>query len=172
MNEAQSPLFEAYQEKVKGTNISEKSLLATDYLNHFNEVVMMIDMLPDMPDCLDMVAEWEPKPYKDHFRDSSIADKDLAIEVYDHVLPEVKQAFEDTVSKIDMAIFNAIGTAEEVIATGDNELMRFKIGESAAEIHRLTDWLNAIIHGTADLSGGANDEQVTMDQNDIDALFD
>ena len=106
MSEGTSPEFEAYQEKVKGTNINEETLLATDYLNHFNEVVMMIDMLPDMPDCLDMVKEWEPKPYKDHFRDSTIADKELAVEVYDHVQPICKKAFEDTIMRVDHAIFH------------------------------------------------------------------
>jgi len=33
-------------------NINEKTLLATDYLNHFNEFVMVLDLIPDMPDCL------------------------------------------------------------------------------------------------------------------------
>ncbi|MDV7340766.1 hypothetical protein RYZ26_14265 [Terasakiella sp. A23] len=168
-----SPEFEAYQEQVRGTNINEETLLATDYLNHFNEVVMMIDMLPDMPDCLDMVKEWEPKPYKDHFRDSTIADKDLAVEVYDHVPPLYKKAFEDTVSQVDMAIFQAVADAEEAIATGDMDYLRFKIGESAQGIHRLTERLSAIVHGTADLSGIEEPkEEVVMDQNDIDALFD
>jgi len=173
VSEGISPEFLAYQDKVRGTNINEETLLATDYLNHFNEVVMMIDMLPDMPDCLDMVKEWQPKPYKDHFRDSTIADKDLAVEVYDHVLPLHKKAFEDTISKVDMAIFQAVVDAEEAIATGDMEYMKFKISESAQDIHRLTERLSAIVHGTADLSGLEEpDEQVTMDQNDIDALFD
>ncbi|WP_417820151.1 hypothetical protein [Terasakiella sp.] len=172
MTEGLSPEFAAYQDKVKGTNISEETLLATDYLNHFNEVVMMIDMLPDMPDCLDMVKEWQPKPYKDHFRDSTIADKDLAIEVYDHVPPLYKQAFEDTIALVDMNIFQAIADAEEALATGDMEYLRFKVSESAQEIHRLQDRLSAIIHGTADLSGETeNESQVTMDQSDIDALF-
>lgn len=173
MNEGLSPEFEAYQEKVKGTNINEETLLATDYLNHFNEVVMMIDMLPDMPDCLDMVKEWEPKPYKEHFRDSTIADKDLAVEVYDHVPPLYKQAFEDTINQVDMAIFQAITDAEEALLQNDPEYLRFKLSESASEIHRLQDRLSAIIHGTAELSGleEETEDRVTMDQSDIDALF-
>ncbi len=172
MTEGTSPLFKDYQEKVRGTNINEKTLLATDYLNHFNEVVMMVDMLPDMPDCLDMVKEWQPKSYKDHFKDSTIADKDLAVEVYDHVEPICKKAFEDTIAQVEHSIFQAIIDAEEAIATGDMEYLRFKVGESAHEIHRLQDRLSAIIHGTADLSGTMIEEEpVTMDQSDIDALF-
>ncbi|NVK19204.1 MAG: hypothetical protein HWE30_10955 [Methylocystaceae bacterium] len=172
MDEGTSPEFEAFQEKARGTNINEDTLLATDYLNHFNEVVMMIDMLPDMPDCLDMVKEWQPKPYKDHFRDSTIADKDLAVAAYDHVKPLYKLAFEDTIAQVDAAIFQAVADAEEAIATGDMDYLRFKISESAQGIHRLTERLSAIVHGTADLSGLKEPkEEVVMDQNDIDALF-
>lgn len=173
MEEAISPDFSAYQAKVQGTNINVKTLLATDYLNHFNEVVMMIDMLPDMPDCLDMVKEWQPKPYKDHFRDSTIADKDLAVEAYDHVQAPYKRAFEETISQIDTSIFQAIIDAEEAIATGDMEFLRFKVSESAQGIHRLQDKLSAIIHGTANLNETEETtEKVVLDQNSIDALFD
>jgi len=31
--------FLAWRGRVRGANISEKTLLATDYLNHFNEIV-------------------------------------------------------------------------------------------------------------------------------------
>jgi hypothetical protein len=34
--------FLAMRARVRDTNISETTLLATDYLNHFNEVVMML----------------------------------------------------------------------------------------------------------------------------------
>ena len=46
---------------------------------------MLLEMIPDMPDMLEDAQEWQPKSYKDHFRDSSIADKELAIEAYDIV---------------------------------------------------------------------------------------
>lgn len=50
-----------WRQRVEGTNICDASLLATDYLNHFNEVVMLIGMIPDMPECLDDAREWRPK---------------------------------------------------------------------------------------------------------------
>src|SRR5262249_53928612 len=51
-------------------NINPVSLLATDYLNHFNEAVMLLELIPDMPDMLTDAKRWAPKPYKQHFRDS------------------------------------------------------------------------------------------------------
>ena len=44
-------------------NINPSTGLATDYLNHFNEVVMLMEMLPDMPDCAEDVLEWQPLDY-------------------------------------------------------------------------------------------------------------
>ena len=45
---------------VKGKNINEETLLATDYLNHFNEIIMILDMIPMMPECLDDAKAWAP----------------------------------------------------------------------------------------------------------------
>ena len=66
--------------RLAGTNINEKKLLATDYLNHFNELVMALDLIPDMPDCLQDAREWLPKSYEEHFADSQFSDATLAIE--------------------------------------------------------------------------------------------
>ena len=33
-------------------NLSLVTLLATDYLNHINEIVMLVDLVPDAPECL------------------------------------------------------------------------------------------------------------------------
>ena len=51
------------QERLKGTNVNEQSFLATDYLNHFNEILMLIEMLPEMPEMAEELFEWEPKSY-------------------------------------------------------------------------------------------------------------
>lgn len=53
--------YEAIREKAAGSNLDPKTLLATDYLNHFNEIVMLLEMIPDMPDILEDAKEWQPK---------------------------------------------------------------------------------------------------------------
>ncbi len=65
-----------FRKLVSGSNINEQTLLATDYLNHFNEVVMLIEMIADMPECLEDAKAWAPKSYQDHFRDSNFSDRD------------------------------------------------------------------------------------------------
>src|SRR3546814_6668569 len=46
-----------YRLLVRGKNINQNTLLATDYLNHFNEIIMLLEMLPSMPECYGDAAE-------------------------------------------------------------------------------------------------------------------
>ena len=75
-----SPEYLDIKARAAASNLDSETLLATDYLNHFNEIVMLLEMVPDMPEIMDEVKAWKPKAYVDHFRDSTIADRDLAIE--------------------------------------------------------------------------------------------
>lgn len=153
--------LQAVRDKVKGTNINEQTLLATDYLNHFNEIVMILEMVPDMPDILDEAKEWQPKSYKDHFRDSTIADKDLAVEVYDHVPDKYRLPFERTIAQIDRLIQSCIAKLEKDVARNDPDLLRENARIMSRTIQILMDTAGAIIHGNA----------ATLDQEEIDALI-
>ena len=70
--------------RLRGSNVNETTFLATDYLNHLNEAVMMIELVPSMPDMLEDVLAWERKSYQQHFADSEFKDKDLAVERCGH----------------------------------------------------------------------------------------
>src|SRR5262245_65241881 len=74
--------YEDFAARAKGTNVNERTLLATDYLNHINEIIMLMELIPDAPECLEDCRAWEPKTYVQHFEGSSIADRDLAIAAY------------------------------------------------------------------------------------------
>jgi hypothetical protein len=41
-------------------NINPVTGLATDYLNHFNEAIMMLELAPEMPDCMEDLSAWRP----------------------------------------------------------------------------------------------------------------
>ncbi|MCW9035591.1 MAG: hypothetical protein OQJ97_15330 [Rhodospirillales bacterium] len=157
-----SASFKAFQEKVRGTNIDEQTLLATDYLNHFNEIVMLIDMLPMMPDCLEDALEWKPKSYQEHFQDSTFSDKELAVEAYDHVPETFKLAFEGVVENLNALILKTLDRVSQMIATEELERMSVMVPEYTRKIQRLQDAADGIIHGGTQ----------TMEQDEIDALLD
>jgi len=96
--------YTLYKKKAEGTNLNPQTLLATDYLNHFNEVVMLFEMIPEMPELLDEAKAWAPKSYQDHFRDAGFSDSDLAVEAYDHVPDKYRRPFERTVDQLNRLI--------------------------------------------------------------------
>ena len=65
--------------RLKAANINPNTGLATDYLNHFNEAVMLLDLLPHTPECIVELIGWEPLSYEEHFAASHFKDKELAI---------------------------------------------------------------------------------------------
>jgi hypothetical protein len=70
------------------TNINPVTGFATDYLNHFNEAVMLLEMLSSAPDCLDDFLAWQPLSYREHFAASHFKGRAMAIAAYDAAYPD------------------------------------------------------------------------------------
>ena len=85
------------REALIAANVNPDTGLATDYLNHFNEVIMLMEMLPDMPDCVEDVLAWEPLDYCSHFEMSALKDKDIAVLAYQSAPQAVKAHLETLV---------------------------------------------------------------------------
>ena len=150
------------QSRVTDTTINSQTLLATDYLNHFNEIVMLLEMVPDMPECLEDVKEWQPKSYPDHFRDSSFSEKDLAIEAYHHAPAQFRNPFDDTVGRMNEVVAVGIERIERTLESGNREIISHAATAASRTLQKLMDIASAIIHGGT----------VTMDQDEIDDLLD
>ena len=152
---------DAYRARVKGTNIDERTLLATDYLNHFNEIVMLLELVPDMPDCLEDAKEWRPKSYAEHFRDSGFVDGALAVAAYAHVEPKYRQPFEDTIERMNRLVALSVGRIETALAGGEGERVKHVTQTATRALKKLIDRASAIIHGS----------EVALGQDEIDDLF-
>jgi hypothetical protein len=85
-------------------NINPVTGLATDYLNHYNEVAMLIGSLADMPEMTDTILEWRPVDYPEHFHITGFRDKDLAIAAWEAVQPVIRERFEAARREIDVAV--------------------------------------------------------------------
>ena len=81
---------EARAAKLRAANINPRTGLATDYLNHFNEAIMLLEMIPDMPECAEDFLLWCPLTYAEHFTASNFRARDLAIEAYEQAHPAVR----------------------------------------------------------------------------------
>ena len=149
------------RDRIKGTNIDERTLLATDYLNHFNEIVMLVELVPDMPELFSEAQQWQPKSYQDHFRDSTFTEKELAITAYDHVQPQYREPFEETIGRMNRLVGASLAEIEIAIADGGEDRLRDLASSASRRLQRLIDVASSIIHGST----------ATMEQTEIDRLL-
>ncbi len=152
--------FLEWREKIAGCNISDKTLLATDYLNHFNEIVMLVEMLPDMPMMLEECRFWEPMSYTEFVGASSFSDRELAVAAYEHVPTKFRHPFEATISRFNHVVGHIL-TALDALGDADPELLRIKCGVAVQAMQELIGAANGIIHG----------ETPTLTQEQIDDLL-
>lgn len=170
MIEDKIKLTRTIQKLVKGTNINEDTLLATDYLNHFNEVIMLLELVPDMPECLEDVKEWQPKTYAEHFEESTFSDKELAVLAYENAPSDCRVPFDQATEEINEKVKSGIVEIEAVQRGGIAEQLRDTVRTVTRDIQLLMDRSSAIING--DFGKQKEEVVVTLDQDDIDALFD
>ena len=157
---------------LRDANINPSTLLATDYLNHFNEVLMLIEMLPVMPEAAEDVFSWQPLTYADYFDQSTFKEKALAISLYDVVKPPLRDRFETLIGEINGKLFALIERISELggnLTCGSFEGLAFT---ASTEIRPLIDQASALINGTFE----ATDWMLAVDhptaQDEIDRLFD
>jgi hypothetical protein len=107
---AAGPGKEARAAQLRAANINPRTGLATDYLNHFNEAIMLLEMIPDMPECAEDFLTWRPLSYCEHFMASNFKARDLAIEAYDSADTKTRAEF-DRITDTMTSILTAVGSA-------------------------------------------------------------
>ena len=101
---------EARAAQLRAANINPRTGLATDYLNHFNEAIMLLEMIPDMPECAEDFLLWCPLSYAEHFTASNFRARDLAIEAYEQAHPAIRGEFDRLTANMT-SILTAVGQA-------------------------------------------------------------
>jgi hypothetical protein len=129
-------------------NINTRTGLATDYLNHFNEAIMLLELIPDMPDCYELFLEWQPLSYAEHFIKSNFKARDLAIASYEAAAPSVRAEF-DTVVATMTSILTAVGDAMREV---QQDKTRAKLAEQAAE------WVKPLVGVAGGVINGRDEE--------------
>src|SRR6185312_4235341 len=101
---------EARAAQLKAANINPQTGLATDYLNHFNEAIMLLEMIPDIPECSEDFLRWTPLSYAEHFTASNFKARDLAILAYESTDPDIRAEF-DQMTETMTSILMEVGAA-------------------------------------------------------------
>ncbi|MBV1901774.1 MAG: hypothetical protein KUG56_08890 [Kordiimonadaceae bacterium] len=181
----------ALQPKLAPANINPDSFLATDYLNHYNEVVMLLEMIPDMPDMVEDAAGWQPKSYSQHFIDSGFQGTNLAIEAFDLAPAPIKISFNHVCGKIDKLVLSTVegllslNVVERGLSTAAQNLIRQRVLNAKELLIKLTQVVNGHIEDSESFVAAVNllgssipkteqdhDIGEVQTQDDIDKLFD
>jgi|GEM_PF-1273420 hypothetical protein len=152
--------LEEYRQRIVDTNIDARSFLSTDYLNAFNSIVMLLDMLPDAPELVEEVENWRFLDYAQHFKASGLSFADLAIEVYPFAPPDLREALERKANGIRIIIEELARMLRRLLDAGEKEAFSNIACTMAAQMRVMMEEGNGIIHG-----GNATA------QADIDKLF-
>ncbi|AHB47785.1 hypothetical protein W911_04165 [Hyphomicrobium nitrativorans NL23] len=87
--------------------VNPASGIANDYLNHFNEILLLIENLPTLlPEMLDELLEWRPVTYREYFAKSALPGSSAALEIYEGLDEGFRRDFESIIDGI-----NAMATA-------------------------------------------------------------
>lgn len=153
--------YEALCARAQGSNVNEKTLLATDYLNHVNEIVMLLELVPDAPECLADCRAWQPLSYAGHFEQSAIADRDLAIEAYPWSPPQYKEPFDRLVAEMNRLVALSVDRLAALVETRSDDQLRLVATRASQNLQDLIGKASAVIHG----------DRNVIDQAQIDELM-
>ena len=84
-----------------GLNINPDTGLCTDYLNHFSEAIMALEMLSAVPESLDDFLAWQPRSYIEHFAASNFKNRDVVIAAYHAADPATRKSLDALVDTMN-----------------------------------------------------------------------
>jgi hypothetical protein len=136
--------------QLRAANINPRTGLATDYLNHFNEAIMLLEMIPDLPECAEDFLTWRPLSYAEHFTASNFKARDLAIEAYELANPAVRGEF-DHITGTMTSILTAVGSAMREVS---QDKTRATLAEQA------TGWVKPLVALAGGIINGGTEADI------------
>jgi hypothetical protein len=141
--------------ELRAANINPRTGLATDYLNHFNEAIMLLEMIPDMPECAEDFLQWRPLSYREHFTASNFKARDLAIEAYECADEAIRAEF-DNITSAMTSILTAVGAAMRDVR---QDTTRATLAE------RATGWVKPLVATAGGIINGGAEADVDYIMN-------
>jgi hypothetical protein len=136
--------------ELRAANINPRTGLATDYLNHFNEAIMLLEMIPDMPECSSDFLEWRPLSYAEHFHASNFKARELAISAYESADPAIRAEFDQLTSTMT-SILTAVGQA---MREASQDKTRARLAEQA------TAWVKPLVMAAGGVINGGSEGDI------------
>jgi hypothetical protein len=87
--------------------------LANDYLNVFNEILLVLEYIPTMPEMTDEVLAWQPRSYCEYFEQSAMPGAHHALRAYEMMDPAMRTRFEALLARLNEIVIQAQQTLAE-----------------------------------------------------------
>jgi hypothetical protein len=124
------------------TGIDPHTGLASDFLNQFNEVLMLLEVTGSDSDLGRDLRGWQPRGYVEHFETSHLRDSALVIEAYALCPVSVRRRFDRLSADLSAFILNGLAGLRLI----DGEAAQDARRALAERIRRRVESLSAIIH--------------------------
>jgi hypothetical protein len=140
--------------------------LSNDYLNHFSEILMLVELAPVDADVIEDLADWRPADYPTYFASSQLRRAPQARAAYDALETDRREAFEQVVNAMDQLATTAIRALRPPTEPEDAALVA---GVTAPALRRLIAQAGAFLNsGGRDLPDSSEIEEA---QTVIDRLL-
>lgn len=128
--------------------VNPASGVANDYLNHFNEILLLIENLPALlPEMVDELVSWRPVSYRTYFELSPLPGSAETLEIYDGLDEDFRRDFESMIELLDKIIMESIA----LIAAHRREDGTLEADEIEETCAQLSAQLRVVLERTADL---------------------
>lgn len=128
--------------------VNPQSGVANDYLNHFNEILLLIENLPALlPEMVDDILAWKPVGYREYFQKSPLPGSAETLKIYDSLDDSFRRDFEYMIEILDKIVLQSIDIVTEN-RQPDGTLNPDGISDVCA---RLASSMRIVLDRTADL---------------------
>jgi hypothetical protein len=147
INEFSASMRRHLREHTDGTNVNRDSLLATDYLNHYSGMVMLLEQVPETHEELILyLLSWQPISYKEHFKRSGFRDGDLAVRAYEHAPESIRATFDQVIERLQNESLNALEQVRKQAEEGNTKAIFRTCEESVPVLRELIAEASAIVN--------------------------
>lgn len=144
----------------------QRPRLSTDFLNRYNEALMLIEMSAVDDSVVADLKAWRSRTYREHFATSSLRVAASALAAYDRIEPARTRAFEDACRSMDRLIHAVTALLEEQPRPPELPIV---IAGASAAVRRLIAGLIQFINANGEIDIALFDD-ITV-QAEIDALL-
>lgn len=143
-----SAMIGHFRSHIPGTNINESTLIASDYLNHFQELVMLLEAVSSEPDeSANNLCAWRPLTYEEHFSESGFGEKSLAIAAYHQAPPRIRARFDEVVARLHGEAITLIGEVSAALKERNYARLDAACQDAGDRLRILIEEANAIATG-------------------------